>query len=194
MTLEDALEKIKEEDSERAFRHIYDKTYERIFRTAYYYTKNDDDAREVAIDVLANVWNSRKTMIMPKDFLSYCFIAAKNRSLNIIRGRKKEYCEIEGNDISTDYTPEQEMIDEEIFAKYERVLYTLPERCREIFCLVKEEGHTYAEVAETLGISTKTVDAQIQKATKEIRKAFTEHRELDMKTLMAIGIFIGINF
>lgn len=192
MTIEQALEEIKRDDSERAFRYIYDTTYERIFRTAYYYTQNNDDARDVALDLLANIWNSRKTMTMQKDFAAYCFTAAKNRALNKIRDRKREHCQLDGNDIGTDYTPEQIMIDDEIFARYERALYALPERCREAFCMVKEDGMTYAQVAEKMNISTKTVDAQVQKATKEIRKALSEQHDIKPEALIAIAIYMGI--
>jgi len=172
MSITEALEQIKKTDSERAFRYIYNTMYERIFRTSYFYVKDDERAREIAIDVFASLWNNRKTMIIPKDFISYCFIATKNTALNYLRNNKNNLqCELDGHDTSSDITPEQQVIEEELFIKYEEALYRLPERCRQIFTMTKEDGMSYAEVAKSMNISTKTVDAQIQKATKEIRNA-----------------------
>ena len=68
-------------------------------------------------------------------------------------------------------SPEESMISEELFAIYVKALDRLPERCREVFIRVREEKQSYAQVAEELGISTKTVDAQLQKATTRLKEA-----------------------
>lgn len=61
------------------------------------------------------------------------------------------------------YSPEDELISEELFARYVKALDRLPERCREVFIRIREEKQSYAQVAEELGISTKTVDAHCRK-------------------------------
>ena len=68
-------------------------------------------------------------------------------------------------------SPEESMISEELFAIYVKALDRLPERCREVFIRIREEKQSYAQVAEELGISTKTVDAQLQKATIRLKAA-----------------------
>lgn len=68
-------------------------------------------------------------------------------------------------------SPEESMISEELFAIYVKALDRLPERCREVFIRIREEKQSYAQVAEELGISTKTVDAQLQKATIRLKEA-----------------------
>jgi len=65
------------------------------------------------------------------------------------------------------------MISEELFAIYVKALDRLPERCREVFIRIREEKQSYAQVAEELGISTKTVDAQLQKATIRLKEAIS---------------------
>lgn len=64
-------------------------------------------------------------------------------------------------------------ISEELFAIYVKALDRLPERCREVFIRIREEKQSYAQVAEELGISTKTVDAQLQKATIRLKEAIS---------------------
>ena len=65
---------------------------------------------------------------------------------------------------------EDTLISEELFSRYVKALDRLPERCREVFIRIREEKQTYAQVAEELGISTKTVDAQLQKATIRLKE------------------------
>jgi RNA polymerase sigma-70 factor (ECF subfamily) len=51
-----------------------------------------------------------------------------------------------------------------------RAIDSLPERCREIFIRIREEKQSYAQVAEELDISIKTVDAQLQKAVSRLKE------------------------
>jgi RNA polymerase sigma-70 factor (ECF subfamily) len=46
----------------------------------------------------------------------------------------------------------------------------LPSRCREIFLLSRFEGKTHKEIAETLHLSVRTVEHQIDHALKVMRK------------------------
>ena len=50
-------------------------------------------------------------------------------------------------------------------------LATLPPRTREVFLLSREHGLTYAGIAETLGISVKTVETLMGRAIRSLREA-----------------------
>ena len=55
-----------------------------------------------------------------------------------------------------------------------RILERLPERCGKIFCMNRFEGLKYAEIAEKLSVSVKTVEANMGKALREFRKELDE--------------------
>lgn len=69
-------------------------------------------------------------------------------------------------------TPDAEMMLErsEIEQAIMTVVDALPERCREVFILSKVEGLKNREIADRLGISLKTVEAQMTIAIKRLRK------------------------
>ncbi|MCR5395755.1 MAG: sigma-70 family RNA polymerase sigma factor [Bacteroidales bacterium] len=171
MTPSQLLYKIKQDD-ERAFRELFDQQYDRLYRLAYYYLQRADWAEEVALDVLADLWNGRATLVVPDDFERYTMVVVRHAAISMWR-REQRFAHDESDEESL---PDVlvEGVDEatervELFAEYERVLTALPPRCREIWQLVKEEGLSYNDVADQLGISTKTVDAQIQKAFAVLR-------------------------
>jgi RNA polymerase sigma-70 factor (ECF subfamily) len=47
----------------------------------------------------------------------------------------------------------------------------LPPKCKEVFLLVKLQGMTYKQAAETLGLSVSTIENQMGKAIKLMRTA-----------------------
>jgi RNA polymerase sigma-70 factor (ECF subfamily) len=51
-----------------------------------------------------------------------------------------------------------------------QALADLPDRCREVFQLSRDRGLKYAEIATALGISIKTVEAQMGKALRVLRE------------------------
>ena len=172
------LRQMQEESSERAFRGFYDLTHDRLFRIAYYYLKREEWAQEVVLDVFMKLWEHRATLPQVNNIEDYCFILTRNASLNYL---EKEHRQISTSletfpeSGGTDYSPEDRLISEELFARYVKALDRLPERCREVFIRIREEKQSYAEVAAALGISVKTVDAQLQKATSRLREMLKEN-------------------
>jgi RNA polymerase sigma-70 factor (ECF subfamily) len=45
----------------------------------------------------------------------------------------------------------------------------LPDQCRTVFKLIKEDGFRYKEVAEILGLSPRTVETQLFRAIKKLQ-------------------------
>ena len=158
------LRQMKELDSQTAFRDFYNMTYDRLFRIAYYYVKQEEWSQEIVLDIFLKLWKQRDTLLDVKNIEDYCFILVKNASLNYLE-KESKYATIH-----SDSLPEESLISEELFAIYVKALDRLPERCREIFIRIREEKQSYAQVAEELDISIKTVDAQLQKAVTRLKE------------------------
>ena len=62
------------------------------------------------------------------------------------------------------------LAEEEIEAAVRAAVASLPERCREVFELSRGQGLKYAEIAGAMGISVKTVEAQMGKALRTLRE------------------------
>lgn len=168
------LRQMKDENSEQAFRGFYDLTYDRLFRIAYYYVRREEWAQEIVLDVFMRLWEQRKKLPKINNIEDYCFILTRNASFNYLEKESKHTSQSAGqlSEPTTGHadSPEDTLISEELFARYVKALDRLPERCREVFIRVREEKQSYAQVAGELGISVKTVDAQLQKALTRLKK------------------------
>jgi RNA polymerase sigma-70 factor (ECF subfamily) len=72
-------------------------------------------------------------------------------------------------------TPEQVCLNKEFRNLIELTINLLPQKCRLIFFMVREEGLQYKEIAEILSISDRTVHAQMCIALKKIGEVIKEY-------------------
>ena len=85
------LRRMKELDSQTAFRAFYDMTYDRLYRIAYYYVKREEWSQEIVLDVFLKLWEQRSSLPEVKSIEDYCFILVKNASLNYLEKEKQAY-------------------------------------------------------------------------------------------------------
>jgi len=62
----------------------------------------------------------------------------------------------------------------ELAAAFENTVDRLPARCRETFTLYREEGMSYAEIANAMGTSERTVETQLARAKRVLRRELAE--------------------
>ena len=168
------LGKLTSRNTETIFRQFYHLCYDRFFRIAYYYTHNEVWSQEIVLDAFMKLWEKRDSLTRILNIEDYCFILVKNTALNYLDKEERRGAHFSRNEAEPserDNSPEEVLLSEELFAVYVKALDTLPERCREVFIRVKEEKKSYAQVAEEMEISVKTVDAQLQKAIGKLKEA-----------------------
>lgn len=154
------------------------KTYfMRLVLFAVRYVKDQDTAREIVHEVFINVWEKRDSIDEQKSVKAYLFTSVYNRCLNYIRNQKKIDTAVSvEDDYSGQHVAFEDRIEHsELEAKIQEALLQLPEKCREIFMLSRFEEKKYAEISTLLGISVKTVEAQMSKSLKMMRKALHDY-------------------
>jgi RNA polymerase sigma-70 factor, Bacteroides expansion family 1 len=175
------LKEIAETDCPDAFRKLYDHYYQRLFRQALFYLNNNPEStQEVVSDVFVALWQSRKILDTITNPDAYLFIALKHAAARYVEQHYKEKPELliehlPDVDYDRSNASDYDILDNELQEKYRQALDKLPPRCREVFCLVREERKKYSEVADILGISSKTVDNQMNKAIKLLYEELKEN-------------------
>lgn len=167
------VKKISTLDCERSFRLFFDRYYAHLFELALYYTKNQALAEEVISDVFLKVWNQRKQLNEISNIQAYLFVAVKRQSLNAQRNTKTLPLfvhDLEHQTIVESRTPENILFGDDMLRAISQSIENLPQKCRMVYKLVKEEGLKYKEAAHLLDISEKTVEMHIGHALKKIRQ------------------------
>lgn len=132
---------------------------------------NQVEAEELAQDIFINIWNRRVELSQVKNWKAYLLKAATFKAIDY-RRKKKEIVEYKDR---LDFSEEvQEEIDQSIeegrLNLLKKQIDLLPDRCQMIFKLSRYEQMSYADIAKTMDISPKTVENQIGKALKTLRK------------------------
>lgn len=176
-------------DDEQAMEKIFNAYYPYLVKTAYHVLMDEHQAKDLVQDVLFNFWAKRESLQIENGLKSYLRKSVVNRSIDQIR-RKKRFGvaeEITDYNLSDNTVSKQELLEthdlqQVILAAIEQ----LPEKCKLIFTLSRFEDLSHNEIASQLDISKKTIENQMTKALKVVRKAVQQYKEL--------SIFIILNF
>lgn len=139
-----------------------------------------EDAEEIVEDSLLWIWENRETLVIESSLNSYLFKMVYRRALNKLahidatqRADTRFYEEMQEMLQDTDYYQI-----EELTKRIEEAIATLPESYREAFVMHRFRDMSYKEIAETLGVSPKTIDYRIQQALKQLRTDLKDYLPL----------------
>ena len=159
------------------FEHLFKELFRPLSGFAMKYTGDLEEAKSLVHDVFVGLWEKLDTLPGDTNYRSYLYTGVRNRGLNYIRDRKKQ--------VAFENVPEEKLaedhdrlVTEEMEREIEIAIQTLPEKCREVFELNRKEGLKYAQIADQLGISIKTVEAQMSKALSVLRERLGEFLSL----------------
>ena len=166
-------------DDDKAFESLFYLLNMPLIKFCMMYIHQKEWAEEIVSDVFAKCWMNRKSLTEIQDPDTYLFVAVKNQSLNHLKKYSHLHLvQIEDTNeirLTRTYNPQEELEKKELLFKMEQAIEALPQQCRIIFRLIKEDGLKYKEVAKILGISPRTVQTQLFRAMKKLSTVLSEH-------------------
>ncbi|WP_343671292.1 RNA polymerase sigma-70 factor [Chitinophaga sp.] len=131
-------------------------------------------AEDIVHSGFIKLWETRQTLASGISPISYLYKIIDNLSLNTLRHEKvkQQHAAHQLRTTSEDISAATfNSIDlKELSAAIDAAIAELPEQMRTIFELRKFEGLKYAEIANRLNISVKTVDTQISRAMSKLKE------------------------
>jgi RNA polymerase sigma-70 factor (ECF subfamily) len=178
------LENLKKGDP-KAFELIFKAWYESLVNFAAEYLSDLESARNIVQNIFMKLWEKHTLVDPDSNLKSYLYMATRNACLSHLRHLKLETAYFEKSkkkleDLQLNYEALDELniekIDFEVLEKLIRdTINALPERCREVFILSRYEDMKNKEIAETLNISVKAVEANITRALTKLRENTKEY-------------------
>lgn len=168
------------------FNHLVTKYYPYLCDFAYTITLSRELSEEIVDDVFMKIWDRREEVSQIENLPSYLYKAVKNTSLNYLEKIKKHriipFENLPEITLPTYHgSPEDEYISREFDDDYNKTINSLPDKCKLIFRLAKEDGLKYKEIATLLGLSEKTVENQISIALKKITECLKKNKDFHLK-------------
>lgn len=162
------------EDQEAFLESLFHTYYKILCRFSFRIVHDKDKAEDVVQTCFVNLWQKKDSINIQSSFKSYLYRSVYNRSINeYTRSRKIIQEDISVlNEVSSSVSEDPELLlqAKETQQKIDQAISFMPDGCRTIFLLSREEQLSYKEIAETLGISVKTVENQMGKALRILRE------------------------
>ncbi|HEU4640829.1 MAG TPA: RNA polymerase sigma-70 factor [Gemmatimonadaceae bacterium] len=175
----DLIARIRAGD-ESAFEQLFHRYYRELCVHASRIDRAGGTAEEIVQEVFFRIWMHRERLLPVESLSGYLYAAVRNVALNrLARARTEERWraakQVDALDARTEApAADAEMRETEMAMAIDRAIGELPPRCREAFLLRRQRQLSYAEIAQAMGTSQKTVEIQIGKALRLLRKSLAE--------------------
>ncbi|WP_409291468.1 RNA polymerase sigma factor [Peribacillus sp. SCS-37] len=163
------VKKAQKGDS-KAFLKLFQQYEEDIYRMAYVYVKNEEDALDVLQEVAYRSFNKIGTLKNPEYFKTWLIRIAITCSIDLVNKNKKvvqlkpeyeEFIGLEEKDVSLSITLQE-------------LLERLNEDEKSMVYLRFYEGYSFQEIASLAGIPLGTAKSVLYRALGKLRKQFQE--------------------
>ena len=163
--------------SEGVFRSVYRAEFNNLVHFVNSYTRNRLDSEDLVQETMLAIWKNRESLDPERNFRSYLYTNARNKSLNYLRDNAnhlKSSSLQESETLINSLALSSPSVEEEINALdlqsfIDRVYLSLPEKVVNTFRMSRQDGFTYNEIAEKLGITVKVVEYHISITLKALR-------------------------
>ncbi len=174
---EDLITKLRSGDK-NIFNDYFHLHYATLCNYALRFVSNHNDAEDAVQHVFVQLWENRKKLKVEVPLNGFLYKATKNHCLNKIKHlkvRKQHADDVKAkNQLSV--APTYEDVEYlELHQHVAEAVASLPERCRMVFLLSRDEQLSYKEIAEKMKISVKTVETQMGKALKNLRISLSDY-------------------
>jgi len=170
--LHDLQQRIADYEDAAAYKKLFFYFFLPLKSFSYSILKSKEAAEEAVSDIFIEIWARRKQLLEIEDLRMYLYISVRNASLRRLQQTQKTTMlsldDLEVEFASPDPNAETFLINNELAQKIDAAIESLPQQCKIIFKLAKQDNLKYKEIAQLLNISVKTIDNQLSTALKKI--------------------------
>lgn len=177
-----------------AFEQLFKAHYKALHAYANLLIKDAGIAEEVVQNMFMKLWEKRHLLEAQTSVKAYLYKCVYHDSLNLLKHEqvKSKYQNFTLHSMNSYQEAASGKVElSELQKELQNAIQLLPQQCRLIFQMSRFEELKYREIAERLGISTKTVENQMAKALKVLRIKLADFLLLLMLGLLAYNYYLN---
>src|SRR5262249_2640169 len=141
---------------ESEFDQLFREHYQLVYRTAFSVTRSEEDAEDVLQTIFLSLLRREFPPDLKKSPKAYFYRAAFNRSLDVVRARRRKVVSAETERVEKPVSQEWEFAEEAERRLYEAIAQLHPTAVQ-MLMLRYVHKHSVAEIASLLGTTQSTV-------------------------------------
>ncbi len=160
------------EGDQKSYKILFDQYYDWLCNYVHKLSNDSTLSEDLVQNVFLRLWEKKSTLHITSSLRNYLFRSCHNEYLMHLRKQKKEIDlldELKWKALFQLYQENEKTQQEADWLKIESAIEKLPKKCQEVFKLSRFEQKKHKEIAEILGISTKTVEIHITKALRFLK-------------------------
>jgi RNA polymerase sigma-70 factor (family 1) len=170
------IKKLKD-GNELYFKKVFDQYHQKLYFFILYKTKSEYIAEEVVQLAFTKLWQSRQTLQEEYTISTQLFRMATTILIDYWRKYSNKEAVTARLDLvnierGVDSTNEK-VSGAELQKRISKAVNDLPPVRKQVFEMSREQGMSHREIAATLSVSSKTVEAHIYQALKQIKKGIS---------------------
>lgn len=180
-------------DDDSAFREIYERYNQTLYRFLYKFLKSPELTEDLTQEIFIKFWDGRLQLPHLLSLKSYLFTIGRNHVFNFLKRAgtdKNAKAEILKH-YATDGNSFENVLHAKDYQRYlDALLLTLTPQSREVFRLCRQEGKTYDETADLLGISRNTVKKHMMRTMRVLGCSVEKDLGISLSTLWIMVVYL----
>ncbi|WP_203257139.1 RNA polymerase sigma factor [Hyunsoonleella ulvae] len=179
--------------NEEAFRKLFDAYRDDLYKYSLSMVCSEVYAKDIVQDVFLKVWTKRYTLNPELSFKAYIFTITRNKNIKFLKKaannlKLREEVFYRGQKFlnSTD----RYMREADLEVLKQNALGQLPPKRRLIFEMSRNDGKSYEDISQELGISPNTVRNQMSRALETLRSFILSDKDITLGLLLLISGWI----
>jgi RNA polymerase sigma-70 factor (ECF subfamily) len=172
-----------------AYLQLYDRYHTLVYGWVLRFVKVPAYAEDIVQDVFMKIWEVRSDLNPEQSFPAYLYKISRNKTFTFLKkNASDEKTRLQLMQRLSELT--ESPYHQALWNQYQQILALaitqLPYQRQRVFTLCRQEGKTYDEAAQELGISRNTVKEHMVMALKDIKAYFYRHGDLSLALLLLI--------